>query len=764
MRKWLKVVVWEQSTGEMPVEAKRFIQSVGSEVASDFAKNRSILSFEEYLNLFLQDPRGQSRNAAQYLRDVLDQFGTDSVGFPGGKIRRFKLFDGLTGAPDIRVAGQEEVQNAIYRILGTFTRAGRINKLILLHGPNGSAKSTLVGALKAGMEEYSRTPAGALYRINWVFPSNKLVKGSIGFSDRAGAQGDLASFAHLDGENIDLRLTCEMRDPPIFLVPRAERRRFLEGALKAKAGEGGPADFVLSDYVLHGELCHKCRQVYNALLSLHGGDFLKVVRHVQVERFYVSRRYLVGTVSVEPQLSVDATYHQVTADRSQVNLPTALHNVVLFEPHGALVSANRGLIEYSDLLKRPLEAFKYLLGTSESGEVPLEHFILQLDEVLIASSNEKHLAAFKELPDFASFKGRIELVRVPYLRRVTVEQQIYDAQITDVTVGKHVAPHACEVAARWAVLTRLKKPIGDRYKGEMRELVDSLRPVEKMALYDDGTTPERLTLAQEKELKKQLGEIYSESDAYPNYEGRGGASAREIKTALLNAAQNANFKCVSPSAVLEELLALCRDKTVYEFLQQEIVDGYHDHEEFVRAAEGVYLDQVDEEVRDSMGLISEGQYHDLVERYIQNVSHWVKGEKMRNRITGDMEKPEEERMAELEQIVMPKGEDSGTFRRGLISAVAAHKLDNPDAGMDYARIFPDVFRRLRDHFFEERQRTLQRNTENILKYLSEDKAQLSSKERTQVEETLRTMTRRYGYCEHCGKEAILFLMRKRYGA
>jgi predicted Ser/Thr protein kinase len=101
--------------------------------------------------------------------------------------------------------------------------------------------------------------------------------------------------------------------------------------------------------------------------------------------------------------------------------------VVLYEPYGALVSANRGLIEYSDLLKRPLEAFKYLLGASETGEVPLEPFVLQLDEVLIASSNEKHLAAFKELPDFTSFRARLELIRVPYLRRYKAEREIYDA-------------------------------------------------------------------------------------------------------------------------------------------------------------------------------------------------------------------------------------------------------------------------------------------------------------------------------------------------
>src|SRR5690606_9967974 len=155
------------------------------------------------------------------------------------------------------------------------------------------------------------------------------------------------------------------------------------------------------------------------------------------------------------QLSVDAAYHQVAADRTQMNLPAALQSLVLFDPHGPLVNANHGIIEYSDLLKRPLEAYKYLLGFSETGELAFEHFLLQLNEVLIASTNEKHLAAFKELPDFASFKGRIELIRVPYLRRWRVEQEIYDTQITPEVVGKHIAPHVTEVAARWAVLTRL---------------------------------------------------------------------------------------------------------------------------------------------------------------------------------------------------------------------------------------------------------------------------------------------------------------------
>ncbi len=742
------------------MEAKRFLQTIGAEVSNDFVKNRSILSFEEYLGLFLQSPVQQSRNAAQYLRDAMDHFGTEQVPHPTGKIRRFKLFD-LTDDGGSRVAGQEEVQNAIYRVIGNFTRAGRINKVILLHGPNGSAKSTLIHALKRAMEQYSKLPNGALYRMNWVFPSEKLIKGSIGFSERAASQGELATFAHLEAENIEVRLTCEMRDHPLFLIPREERRKLLEESLKRPAASGRD-EGVLSDYLLQGELCHKCRRIFNAMLAVNGGDYLKVLRHVQVERFYISRRYQVAAVTVEPQMGVDAGYHQVTADRSQLNLPAALQNLVLYQPFGALVSANRGLIEYSDLLKRPLETFKYLLGTSETGEVPLEPFVLQLDEVLLASSNEKHLSAFKELPDFASFKGRIELVRVPYLRRQQIEREIYDAQITSTTVGKHIAPHTTELAAKWAVLTRLKKPIPDRYPSELRQMLDHLLPVEKMHLYAEGAAPDRLSLAQAKELRKVIPQLYEESDAYPNYEGRSGASAREIKTALFNAAQNADYRCLHALAVLDELSALCKDKSVYEFLQQEVVDAYHDHEEFVRVVENEYLDRVDDEVRESMGLVSEAQYRDLFERYLQHISHWVKGEKIRNRLTGELERPDEARMVEMEGIVMPKGEDSGEFRRGLISQIGAHKLDNPDVEMDYPRIFPDLFKHLRGHFFEERKRVLRKNKENVLKYLSDDRPSLTPKEAAQVETTLKSMSSRYGYCDNCAKDTILFLMRKRY--
>ena len=42
--------------------------------------------------------------------------------------------------------------------------------MILLHGPVGSSKSTIARLLKRGIEEYSRTPEGALYTYDWVLP------------------------------------------------------------------------------------------------------------------------------------------------------------------------------------------------------------------------------------------------------------------------------------------------------------------------------------------------------------------------------------------------------------------------------------------------------------------------------------------------------------------------------------------------------------------------------------------------------------------
>jgi hypothetical protein len=121
-------------------------------------------------------------------------------------------------------------------------------------------------------------------------------------------------------------------------------------------------------------------------------------------------------------------------------------------------------------------------------------------------------------------------------------------------------------------------------------------------------------------------------------------------------------------------------------------------------------------------------------------------------------------MAEIEALIRPEVEERGAFRRGLISAIGAWRLDHPsETRMTYAQVFPELFRRLRDHFFEERKQMLRRNKENVLRHLAADEAdQLEPREREAVEEMLKNMRERYGYCEHCAKDAILLLMRRRY--
>src|SRR5690606_31982040 len=391
------------------------LRDIASRVQREFEQGRRLLSFQEYLELFANDPVRYSRDAARYLRDAFEYYGRATVERPWGELTRFRLFDlpflDPSEARREALVGQEAVQGEIFRALSNFVREGRPNRVILLHGPNGSAKSTVAACIMRALEHYSTQDEGALYRFHWVFPNEKTLRGTIGFGGKKGptlSRED--TYAHLPEQEIDARPFMEVRDHPLFLLPRQERRHLIE-RLYQEAGATEPPP----TWVLRGELSHKSRQVYEALLTTYGGSLEQVLRHVQVERYFISRRYRVGAVTLGPQLSVDAGERQVTADRSLGALPSALQAVTLFEVFGELVDAAGGLLEFSDILKRPLDAFKYLQITAETGEVALRTQTLHVNCVMLASGNETHLAAVHEHPEFESFRGRLELVRAPYL-------------------------------------------------------------------------------------------------------------------------------------------------------------------------------------------------------------------------------------------------------------------------------------------------------------------------------------------------------------
>jgi predicted Ser/Thr protein kinase len=742
--------------GDDPRES---LSRIGLEVRDGYMRNKRVMAFEEFYALFLSHPEQYTRTSAQYLKDVFDYFGTVEVRSPRGVLRRWKLFDAPFVDGRDRLVGQEEVQGRVYRVISNFVREGNVNKLMLLHGPNGSAKSTFVTCLMRALEYYSTLDEGALYRFNWIFPSQKLQKGGIGYG-RTDYGNGTDSFAYLDDDMIDAKLVDELRDNPLLLVPHKKRQEILDEKLAGKP-------FVQADYVRFGDLNHKNKSIFEALLVAYKGDYLKVLRHVQVERFYLSRRYRDGAVTVEPQLAVDARARQLTMDRSLSALPPALQSLSLYEYSGELVDANRGLIEYSDLLKRPLEAYKYLLGTVEHSRVGVDNTILYLDTVFIGSSNESHLAVFKEIPEFQSFKGRIELIRMPYLLDYSEEQRIYAEQIPEGSVAKHVAPHTPFVAAIWAVLTRMRKPLPEKYPKQLADLVAKLAPLEKAELYAKSQAPQGLTPEQAKELLGNIDKIWGESDAYPNYEGRTGASPREVKTLILNAAQNPRYGCVTPLAVFEEMDELVKNVTVYEFLKQEpLPGGYHENKKFISIVQAKYLDLVDDEVRSSMGLVEERQYADLFGRYVMHVSAWTKKEKIRNVVTGRLDDPDEDMMQEVEKTLGVSGKRDD-FRHEVISRIGAWTIDHPGQKIDYGQVFPRHLQLLRESYFEQRKKLLKKTQEDVLVYLADGaertRPRLDKESFERVETTIRNLREKYGYCEKCAKDAVSFLLRKRYG-
>ena len=735
------------------------LRDLGQKLKEDFSSNKRVMSFATYLDLVATKPREQLRSSPQYIKDCFDYFGVEEKTYPWGNGKRYKLFDCPWSNGRNKLSGQEHVQEQIYRAIGNFVREGAANKLILLHGPNGSAKSTIIRCIGRGLQHYSSTPEGAQYRFNWIFPSQKTTKSDIGFSKSESFEKGTPkeSFANLPDDLVDAKLGDECRDHPVLLIPPKERKRLIASML----GNDPKDDFVLSDYIQYGRLSHRNRAIYEALLTNYHGDYLKVLRHVQIERFYIRQRYREGFVTVEPQLSVDAVERQITADRSISALPAALQSLALFEYGGQLVNANRGLIEYSDLLKRPLEAYKYLLTTVEQATVSLQNATLYLDICFLGTSNEIHLSAFKEIAEWQSFRGRLNLVKVPYLLDSGQEEIIYDEKLKEAANDRHVAPHTSYIAALWAVMTRMHKPNPDRYQSIISDVVSAMTPLQKADLYRDGTVPKGLSPTQQKTLKGELGELWKESTLKANYEGRIGASPREMQSVLFNAAHSEKYSYVSPFAVLSEIEDLCQHVSVYDFLRQEANGGFHDHVGSIEAVRGRLLDLSDSEFRVSLGLVDEKEYEKLWVQYMTHVLNWTKKEQIKNQTTGKYEQPDESMMKSVEKrIAIDKETD--VFRHDLISKIGRWSLDHKGEKPEYKSIFKEHYEKLRSSYYAEQTVQLKGGLLTLQKFLSDETKGLSADDIQSSKNALDMLVNTFSYSMDSARDMLSVLLKERF--
>ena len=742
--------------------AKDVLGAIAQGIEDEYRGGQRVLSFEEYLDLYAKNPVRHGRDASRYVRDAFDHYGTRDVERPWGTMRRFKLFDLAFETDETlrrdALVGHEGLQGELYRVLANFAREGRPNRFTLLHGPNGSAKSTVVACIFRALEHYSTTDEGALYRFHWVFPSQKTMRGAIGFGGEEQVRSAPGtSYAHLDETQIDARLAIEIRDHPLFLLPQVERRALLRDLFKDEGATEPP-----SEWLMMGRLAQKNQQVLEALLTTYNGNLREALRHVQVERYFISHRYRIGAVTIGPQMAVDAGERQVTADRSLAALPTALQAITLFEAHGELVEAQGGVLEYSDLLKRPIDAFKYLQLVVETGEVALGQQSVQLNSVLLGSANEVHLDAFREHHEYASFRGRFELIRAPYLLSWRDEQAIYDTQIVP-QITRPVAPHATRVAAMFAVLSRMRRPAAERYSEGLGAIVGGLSAIEKMDLYGDGKVPERLDPDAQKTLRARIADIYAESDVYPIYEGRVGASPREMRGVLLDAAQSPHYSYLSPLAVLDELAELSSRKAEFGWLQEKpLPGGYHDPTAMLEALRERLFDSWEEELRIASGLVDEGVYAELFDRYVTHASVWTKGEKVRNKHTGDYEEPDVSMMSEVEKLlgVGATGED---FRRGLISAIAAWAIDHRGQKLVPAEVFPQHVRKMRQAVFGERRQAVALLARDLVMWQRDGAAaKLDPARVRQLEAVLGRLESRFGYSADAARDAASSLVRWRF--
>src|SRR5512144_2380598 len=125
-------------------------------------------SFDEYLALVRQNPK-VTRTAFQRIYDMILSHGkTEYIDNKKRLIRYHFFHDEPNGGRDA-VYGLDV---PLMKLVNVFKSAaqgyGTEKRVILLHGPVGSSKSTIVRLLKKGLEEYSRTPEGALYTFSWV--------------------------------------------------------------------------------------------------------------------------------------------------------------------------------------------------------------------------------------------------------------------------------------------------------------------------------------------------------------------------------------------------------------------------------------------------------------------------------------------------------------------------------------------------------------------------------------------------------------------
>jgi serine protein kinase len=643
-------------------------------------------SLAEYLNIVRENPQ-IARNAFQRIYDMILSYGTEEIVEQKEKFVKYKFFNDPVDNGRDAVYGLER---SLAKIVSLFKSAakgyGTEKRVFLLHGPVGSAKSTIVRLLKKGLEAYSMTKDGALYSYAWKEEHN----GQVNW------------------------VNCPMHEEPMHLIPEQFRARVM-----AEINKDRPED----QYVqIVGELCPFCRQQFRELLRKYEGDWTKVIDEVKVRRLLLSEKDRVGIGTFQPkdeknqdstELTGDINYRKI-AEYGSDSDPRA------FNFDGEFNIANRGVVEFIEVLKLDVAFLYDLLGASQEHKIKPKKFAqTDIDEVIIGHTNEPEYRKLQSNEFMEALRDRTVKVDVPYITKLSDEIKIYEKDYNTARIkGKHIAPHTIEMAAMWAVLTRLEEP----KKAQLTLL-------QKLKLYNGKTLP-GFTEDNIKELR---------SDA--EREGMEGISPRYIQDKVSNAlVSDKGEGCVNPFMVINELESGLKHHSLITSDEQR-----KRFKELLAVVKEEYEDVVKNEVQRAIAA-DEDALKRLCGNYIDNVKAYTQREKVKNKYTGASEDPDERLMRSIEEKIDIPESRKDDFRREIMNYIGALALEGKT--FDY-KSNERLQKALELKLFED-----QKDTIKLTSLIS---SVVDKETQEKIDVVKSRMMKYYGYCDICSTDVLNYV-------
>lgn len=576
-------------------------------------------SFEEYLALVREDRR-VVRTAYQRVYDMILSYGSEEYLDNKKKVISYNFFSDPVNNGHDAIYG---LDIPLMRLVNVFKAAaneyGTEKRIILLHGPVGSSKSTIARLLKKGLEEYTKTDEGRLYTFVWKLPE---------------------PLQHLTGGQAEL--ADPMNEEPLKLIPSEWR-----GSALKELGIQDEHNSVR----IRGDLNPASRYIYEQLMKHYEGDWARVMEHVRVRRLIFSEkdRRGIGTFQPKDEKNQDSTELTGDINYRKIAIYGSDSDPRAFNFDGEFCVANRGIIEFVEILKLDVAFLYDLLGATQERKIKPKKFAqTDIDEVILGHTNEPEYRKLLSNEYMEALRDRTVKIDIPYITKYQEEVKVYQKDFNNEVVrGKHIAPHTIEMAAMWAVLTRLEDP-----------KKHNLTLLQKLKLYD-GKSLTGFTQDNVKELRKETLR-----------EGLVGISPRYIQDKLSNAlVSDKSDTSINPFLVLNEIEGGLKNHSLIS--NEEERNRYR---ELLAVVKQEYEDIVKNEVQRAISADEEA-ITKLCANYIDNVKAYTQKEKVRNKYTGQYEEPDERLMRSVEEKIDIPESRKDDFRGVIIRSIGALAID-----------------------------------------------------------------------------------------